>query len=128
MIFDYLSVSTDAYWSSHYALGKYKSGQNSKVFFGSARIVELLMNTILPLFAAKARLSCSDGFYTYLMSVLLKLPHVLTYQRIHRSIPFSNDCINIWPSQAVYQALLHLETKYCRQNLCYNCPVLRIPG
>jgi hypothetical protein len=119
---------TNSYWSTHYALGKIRSGPNCNMFFGKARVFEFLINTVLPFYAAKTRLSRSEGYLSYLTAIFLQLPLVANYERIIHALPFANDCINNWPSQAVFQALIHLKQYFCDQSLCKDCPLQRKPG
>lgn len=127
-IYHYINRPTDEYWAYHYALGKLKTGGKNQIFISKARLTEILMNTFLPFFATKAHLSGSEGFSNYLTSFFLELPHVISYQQILRSVPFAKQCIDIWPCQTVYQALINLKTNFCDQSLCQNCPMCRIPG
>ena len=118
----------DDYWSTHFALGRKRKGAVAVRSLGKARIIELLINVILPLAAARASLSGSEGFLAYLQSFYLSLPLVSSYGQISKKIGWFADCFKTWPAQAVNQSLLSLQSEYCHRSLCRQCPVKRIPG
>ena len=115
----------DTYWVTHYALGKERKEQSVRISMGEARIIELFINVILPLAAAQARLSGSEGYYAYIQSFYLSLPLNSVYGCFQRQIKWLKECFNNWPAQAVNQSLLLLQSDYCNQLSCSQCPIKR---
>ncbi|MEJ2054537.1 MAG: DUF2851 family protein [Calditrichaceae bacterium] len=124
-IMNIFNISPEPYWSDHYALGKRHKNFSARVCIGKARLTELLINVILPLAAARAVFSGSDGYYAYLQSLYLALPLVSTYGMLNRRMPWVKQCRNAMPVQAVNQALLTLQSGFCSVSLCDQCPINR---
>lgn len=123
----YFSVPVNGYWRNHFALGrKIKGGQN-RVYFGPARIREFIINLILPFFAARALLSGSPGFYDYIREFYLQVPGPGLYNIQKKNMPWLQGAINS-NSAFINQALLYLESQYCRRAACNLCPLGRVPG
>jgi hypothetical protein len=101
-----LSVSADNYWSEHYALGKFLPHSRNIWLPGESRVLELLINVILPFFAAKSVLSDSEGFRYYLTDLYMSLPLKGSYRSIDKRVGFIKKAKKMWPSQALYQAFI----------------------
>lgn len=127
-IISIFQLQPDAYWATHYALGKTRNESMAAKSIGQARIIELLINVILPLAAARACQSGSEGFFAYLQSFYLLLPLKSSYACFRNEIAWFDDCFKIWPAQAVTQSLLLLQSEYCHRLLCSQCPVRRYPA
>ena len=115
----------DPYWSTHFAMGKRRSGLPARHCIGPARISELLINIILPLAAAQAVLSGSEGFLDYIHSFYMNLPLVSIYHSFEKRMPWLIECIKAWPGQALNQALLSLNSEFCNYLACNLCPINR---
>lgn len=124
-IITYFTIPVDEYWKEHFAIDRQSAGCGRRVFFGKARITELLINIILPLFAAQARISGSEGFYDYLREMFLWLPAGVPYQFLIKNMSWFDECRQAWNKQAMYQALLHLDSNYCLLDGCQQCPLQR---
>lgn len=123
----YFRLPCTGYWQSHYALQKKSTSGRPCGFFGKARVVEILMNIVVPLFAAQARLAGSVGFYSYLQQLYLFLPHSSAYCGLRHRLPFLSAMQKLWPVQALEQAALYLESNYCLTAACRHCPLERQP-
>ena len=69
-------------------------------------MLELLINVILPFFAAKSVLSDSEGFRYYLTDLYMSLPLKGSYRSIDKRVGFIKKAKKMWPSQALYQAFI----------------------
>ncbi|MBN1407640.1 MAG: DUF2851 family protein [Calditrichaceae bacterium] len=127
-MFALFQLQPELYWQTHYALGKERKKTIVSTSMGKARIIELLINVVLPLAAAKASLSGSEGFLAYLQSLYLSLPLVSTYGSFQKNSGWFDTGYKIWPAQAVNQSLILLQADYCRLSLCRQCPVKRRPS
>ncbi|MEJ2544615.1 MAG: DUF2851 family protein [Calditrichaceae bacterium] len=127
-IINLFQIRPEKYWQTHYALGKQRNNTTGKTSMGEARIIELLINVVLPMAAVKANLSGSEGFLAYLQSFYLFLPLVSAYGCLRKGSSWFDDCFEIWPTQAVNQSLLVLQSEYCHMKLCSQCPVKRHKG
>jgi len=121
----YFAVPLADYWQSHYALGRRLTSQTRHRFWSRSRISELLINVILPLFAARAAYQGSDGFYDYLEHFFWDLPHTNPYPSLQKHLPWAKACRQRFPRQSIYQALIHVQSNYCRQGACNACPLHR---
>jgi hypothetical protein len=122
---DLFKLPPDNYWQIHYALGKERKKSSVHMGMGEARITELLINVILPLSAAQACLSGSQGFFTYIQSFYLYLPLISEYGCFQQQTEWFQECFKTWPVQAVNQSLLLLQSDYCNQLSCNYCPIRR---
>lgn len=121
----YFAVPVDDYWQRHYAFGKRLTVQIRRYFWSQARISELLLNVILPLLAVRAVEQGSEGFYDYLQYFFEDLPYTCSYSSLHKEMPWAGACLQQFPRQSVYQALIHVHSHYCRQGACRACPLHR---
>lgn len=118
---DYFSIARKAYWETHYALDKSCAAAKSKRFFGKGRVMEIIINVLLPLFAAQAKNENSDGFFSYLEALYLWLPVQSPYPSLHKHFPWLGKAQKTWPAQSLYQAALHLRQNECAQHACTDC-------
>ena len=117
----------NSYWIKHYALGKKRRGPEARICFSNARIVELMINVILPLSGAQALLTGSEGYYAYLQAFYLNLPLTSVYGVFEKNqVPWYKICFKIHPFQTTHHALLMLQSGYCHHHLCEQCPVNRV--
>ncbi len=122
-VYDFLRIPCPEYWQTHYGFGLTRRSGKARYFFGRARMDELLVNLILPMFSAIAQSSGSYGFYRYLESFYQQLPARVGYSRFKRlkQTVFQKR----QPTLALYQGLFYLEEYYCRTRKCSGCPVQR---
>ncbi len=118
-------VPVPHYWQNHFALGRPLRSHRIRRFLGRARRMELLMNLVIPLNAAEARLNESTGYYAYLQSLYTAIPLVQNYRSVLKNADWKAECIDHWPKQAVMQALRLLENEYCGAAACERCPIGR---
>ncbi len=124
-ILDYFRIKVNHYWLKHSALGRVRTGVVPDYFFGEARISELIVNVLLPIYIAIAGRNGSSGFQTYLESFYLWLPMRVSYRSLQQNFSFYSDCKNVWNGQGMQQALLHLESGFCLLRVCNRCPLKR---
>ena len=117
----YLQAPCPSYWQTHYGFGLARHSGKARYFFGKARIGELLINLVLPLFSALASESGSIGFERYLEAFYQQLPATGGYTRFKKlsSTVFQKQ----QPTLALYQGLFYLDAYYCRARRCSVCPV-----
>ncbi len=127
-IIDIFKLQPDTYWQTHYALGKERKKLPIRTIMGNARITELLINVVLPLSAAQAHLSGSEGFLAYIQSFYLYLPLISVYRCFRQQIGWYQESFKTWPVQAANQSLLLLQSDYCNQLSCNDCPIKRGPS
>ncbi|MCB0283279.1 MAG: DUF2851 family protein [Calditrichaeota bacterium] len=118
----FLTVKADGYWETHYALGKSLKNHAQK-FFGRERIREIIINLIIPMAIAQARLSGSSGLEIYLTEFYLLLPQNNIYQQVKRRLPWLPENIKLTKRASSSQALLQLHENYCRVKRCSPCPI-----
>ena len=117
----YLRVPCPSYWQNHYGFGLKRRSGKARYFLGPARISELLINLILPLFSALAERSGSYGFVRYCEAFYQQLPAQESYAGLkHFSLPAFQKGL---AALALYQGLFYLEEYYCRSQKCSICPV-----
>ena len=117
------SLPVHGYWAHHYRLGAAPVQKGGRYFLGTARLFELITNTFIPLLAAQALQRHSMGFFEYLQHFYLFLPAVTDYHSLARHLPWWKAYRRLWPQHALWQALLQLETEYCRSGACAHCPL-----
>jgi len=117
------SLPRQGYWQNHYALDKDDSTAHKKHFWGAGRTMEMIVNVFLPLFAARAGRQASAGFVAYLEAFYLWLPVRTPYAAVGRFFPWFAGARKAWPSQALYQAALHLRRRFCGRQGCPDCPL-----
>ncbi len=123
LLHNYFSGTCTSYWQTHYALDKSLGPSGAGFFWGRARIIEIIINVLLPLLAAQAAQEKSSGFHMYLEEFYLWLPLKSLYSAQLKQFPWLAEAGKVWPAQALYQAALHLEQSYCRCVECNNCPL-----
>ncbi len=121
-----LSIGCEAYWQSHYALGRPMAQVRHRRYFGAARSAEILTNIILPLGCALALDQGSAGFAAYLEGLYLWLPAVVLYDGLQRRFSWLGQARREWPAHALNHGLLELQERYCLGPACADCPLFEI--
>ncbi|WP_457566711.1 DUF2851 family protein [Caldithrix abyssi] len=111
------------YWKKHHMLASNALARSNQNFLGKARVTELIINLIIPLFAARALLNGSHGFFEYLQSFYLWLPLNNVYRTFSRRFPWLALYRRRFPCQALMQAFIQLNNQYCQLNRCALCPL-----
>ena len=115
------------YWKNHHHLRQTepcrKLNQN---YLGTARLLELILNLFIPLFASQALLNKSTGYFEYLQGFYLYLPLHSIYYKVQKKFPWWSIYEQVFPKQALMQALLHLDEQFCRVKHCHLCPLKHI--
>ncbi len=127
-LFKFFDIDADGYWQDHYALNKALKQRRNIKYFGKERIIEIMINVVLPLMSALAREEGSHGFSDYLREFYLWLPGDLHYGIISRSMPWYSSYTKLLSRPALLQAMLYLNENYCRDYSCRACPLKRIPS
>ena len=111
-----------SYWQRHFSLGAPQVRTGRRVYFGAARLTEILINVVLPLAMAQAARKGSEGFLAYLESCYLQLPSLPVYGALRRRFAW----VKSWPAAvhpAWLQGVLELKNSYCSANDCRACPL-----
>ncbi len=128
-LFNLFTIDAEDYWKDHYALNKPLTDRHNRKYWGTDRIIEIIINVILPLMIAKAEKEGSYGFSAYLRQFYLWVPAGINYGFISRNMPWYQSCAKALPRPALFQALLYLNENYCRDYKCADCPIgRRQPG
>ncbi|NOX88318.1 MAG: DUF2851 family protein [Calditrichaeota bacterium] len=122
----FFSIPARGYWATHYILQKSNRKNKRKMYFGTARIHELLVNLIIPLFSAQALLQGSLGFADYLREVYLWIPACDIYRSFRKFFPWLVRYQTHWKKQALLQGFIQLDAGYCQVGACYHCPLQHI--
>jgi len=114
-IYQILSISSSAYWETHYTFGKVSKKTNKKIT--KSFIDLLLINTIIPLkFSYSKFLGKSiDTEIIQWMSDLRSEKNSIV-EKFNTLMPLSNNAMNS-------QALIQLKSNYCDKNNCLQCAV-----
>jgi hypothetical protein len=126
-LFDLFNIDVEDYWKEHYALNKALRHRYNRKYWGKDRIIEIIINVILPLMIAVAEKEGSFGFSAYLKQFYLWLPADINYGVISRNMPWNLSYAKILPRPALFQALLYLNDNYCIDYNCIDCPLKRRP-
>ena len=119
----YFKIQATGYWANHYRLSSETVSHGDKFYLGRARLFELLTNTLIPVMAVQALRRQSDGFFIYLQNFYLWLPQVTIYQSLTRYFPWWKCYHRLWPRHAFWQAILQLDSEFCRAGACNQCPL-----
>ncbi len=121
-LFEIFRVPCRSYWREHFSLAGPRKSPAHRYYFGRARIVEILINVLIPLAMAHAARRGSFGFADYLEDFYFNLPPVAVYGFLRRQFTWLSDTTkSIAP---VYlQGLLELYQSYCLSAGCAHCPV-----
>ncbi len=122
----YFDLQPQNYWKEHVALGGQPVHGVNRNFWGPARVAELTINVLIPLFAAQAAAQHSLGFFEYLQDVYLTLPLQTTYGRFQRFFPWLKQYTQRFPRQALLQGLWQLHQHFCQWQRCPQCPLAHI--
>ncbi len=122
----FFALAPDGYWARHHSLASRPTTRPIRHFFGVARISELILNLLIPLFSARALAGQSDGFFAYLTDFFLFLPLQSIYQKLKKRFPWLAQYQASFPNQALMQALIHLDEQFCSKNNCNLCPLEHI--
>lgn len=124
-LLQYFKIKVNHYWMRHFALGRDRIGAKPDYFFGEARISEMIVNVMLPLYLAVAGRNGSSGFQSYLESFYLWLPLPVSYRSLRQNFSFYSDCKTVWNGMGMQQALLHVQNGFCLLGGCKGCPLKR---
>lgn len=124
----FFTVSAQGYWQSHFGLDKPFCNIRPNTFFGRERIREIIINLVIPLSIAQARLRGSSGLELYLTEFYLLLPQKNVYHRIKRQLPWLPLDTQVVKRASSNQGLLQLHEHNCRVKNCHSCPIGYTPG
>ncbi len=119
-------IKVNGYWKDHYALNKQRRYIQNKYYWGNLRIIEIILNVILPLMIAQAELRGSHGFSEYIRRFFLWIPAGISYNKIRRNMPWYIEYKSLLPEPALFQAYLYLDENYCQKYRCTECPLNRV--
>ena len=122
----FFRIKPQGYWLQHHILGAKSTKVQNRQFFGPARSLEIIINLLIPLFAARALTRQSWGFFEYLREFYLFLPLQCSYRKFKSYFKWLSLYQKRFPRQALMQALLQLHEHYCQTNQCNFCPVQHI--
>lgn len=115
-------LPVSGYWQTHGSLAKPCTG--NRHYFGPSRIMEMLINVILPLQSARAIQKESEGYYAYIRDFYLRLPATGVYAGFKHFYPWLEDMNSAHAGPYLNQALRFLKQQYCDLNGCAVCPLL----
>ena len=114
-LFDKISASD--YWSEHYLFDK-KAERSFKKNLGKSRANVLLINAIVPLLFLYGKERANEKYIDKSLNLLSALPS-------EKNIILEKwRELNVSASSAFdSQALIHLKSRYCNNNLCLRCTI-----
>lgn len=126
----FLNIPCSDYWQRHLALSlPLKNGKN-RLFIGLSRQQEIILNVFVPLLLARAWLQESFGFAEYLQAFYLWIPFVTAYSSLSKRFPWDKKILQLWPAQALYQALIQLQStpSFPREEISAKNPQELLPS
>jgi hypothetical protein len=121
-ILETFSVSVTGYWKSHSRLSKHSS-HLCTTFISKNRINECIVNVLIPLMAAQAIQSESDGYKHYIEGFTYSFPCPSTYHYFSAFFPWYKNLKKRIPGHILHQGLCHLYNIFCSRQKCDLCPL-----
>jgi len=118
-----LVIHDSYYWSTRYDFGLY--GKYNSALIGRGRAAEIIINVILPFFAAYARLGGVRKLETRVEDVYRSY-HALPENELTRYMECELGLDKSrWITACQQQGLLHIYHSFCRARECVTCPIFR---
>jgi len=111
-----LHVNTSSYWNNHYVFGKVSIEREK--YTGDTLAENIIINTIIPILFAYAKLHKDDSIKERMIQWLIQLT------------PENNTILSSWTKEGISndsafdsQGLLQLTKHYCKQKRCMECAI-----
>lgn len=117
-------VSSKNYWKTHYRFDK-KSGKEIKVLIGKEKIIEIIINVVIPILLLYARIFRKRELRENLLKIYEQIKinksnfliKKMDEELLHKNIKID--------SAILYQGLIHLYKFYCSENKCNECLIYK---